>query len=90
MHKPQMLVTKDEAENEKKLADIRLSSEKRSNIEAGILEFFIKERLPLARMNSKHFNNLIDGQYIQLSFLCLFILTISNDVNHMEIIFQLT
>lgn len=41
----------------------KLNTAKRANIEDAILKFVIKERLALAKMDSEHFNALIDGEY---------------------------
>lgn len=47
-----------EAELERKN---KLDAERKIDIQRAILEFFIKDRLPLSKMNSEHFNKLLDG-----------------------------
>lgn len=41
-----------------------LSHDKKQEIQNSIVQLFIKERLPLSKMNSKYFNLLIKGIYL--------------------------
>lgn len=44
------------------------------SIEDAIIQFIIKERLPISKMNSPYFNNIIDGTHmLGICFVILFI-----------------
>lgn len=50
--------TEENEENEDEMKNFHTNEVKRA-----IIKFFVKDRIPLAKMESVHFNNLINGSF---------------------------
>lgn len=64
-------VTLDETSESKQDETNIVVKNRMEQIKGAIVNFFVKERLPLSKMDSIHFNNLIEGKYLPFYVLCL-------------------
>lgn len=63
-----ILVESNETEKKKEEEACPMNKDKMVNIKKAMIKFIVKERLPISKLESLHFNNLINGTYALLIF----------------------